>query len=370
MGTLVGADWGSRIGPDRIIGVLGGVGAPATYAMAGLNTGWAFRFTAPNTKDIASVRIAWNAVSAAGTVQVRIETVDATTGKPTGTLYDAAATVDITPTATVQTATFATLPTTGLTVGAEYAVVLITTVAGTTHTLRSHTLEQNAGRYPAATLQAADATTRSNFAEVSAAVGIVSLVNEDGNETVPGSSPYHTFTPNNMYGNGVTGSNLVAAQKIILGAAISCAGVELDTINKLGTPAGNLRCRIFDGSNNVVSGTTVTIDKDSLTTGATTKGCFVLFPAPVSLAAGTYRVAFDSLDSVNSTNCWMIRSGVPLVLAASPSNYVFSESGDNGATWTDSTTDVAPIALLVDSFTAASSGGGSPALGSNIIRGV
>src|SRR5262249_33821229 len=138
-------EWGVSIAPGA-----------TTFAMANLNTGYCARFMANDARDVASVWINWSTVSSPGTVQVRIETIDATTGKPSASLYDATATVNITPSAGWQQATFASLPTTGLTAGTEYALVLLTTVAGTTQTLRAYLTASGSGSFPAAALTAAD----------------------------------------------------------------------------------------------------------------------------------------------------------------------------------------------------------------------
>ena len=139
------------------------ISAISNYAMAALNAGFCARFPALNTKDIKSIRLYWGTVTAAGVVEARIETIDTATGKPTGSLYDAAATKSFTPTAGAQTVTFDTLPTTGLTEGTYYALVLLTTTGGTAMTLRSHV--QIGGNGPAM-LKADDGTTRTNFAVV------------------------------------------------------------------------------------------------------------------------------------------------------------------------------------------------------------
>lgn len=85
-----------------------------SYAMPTLNNGFSGRFMAYDTRDIKSVYVNFSSVSAPGTVELRIETIDNTTGKPSGTLYDANATKSFTPAAGWNTVTFDTLPTTGL----------------------------------------------------------------------------------------------------------------------------------------------------------------------------------------------------------------------------------------------------------------
>src|SRR3990167_5084146 len=283
-----GAQFGSLIGPTIRLNSGGGV----TYAMAALNTGWCSRFTATSTNDIKSVRLSWSGVSSPGTngITLRIETVDATSGKPTGTLYDANATITFTAAVDIQTYTFATLPTTGLTVGNSYAIVLLTVVAGTTQTLYAHSTITGLASYPDLVLTAVDGTTRTNFAEVSGSSPYCSLVDENDSE-IPGAFlPFYTYTIPTAHFYSTT--NYVA-QKFIINTSINIAGVSAILI-RTGTPAGDVRVRIFDSSNNVISGTTLTIDKDSLT-GVNAKRIVVLFPSVVTLTLGTYRIVFDSI---------------------------------------------------------------------------
>ena len=89
-----GAQFGSMVGVNSVLAILASSGA-TTYAMAALNTGFCVRFTATSTNDIKSARIFWSSVSAPGTngITLRIETIDKATGNPSGTLYDANATI-------------------------------------------------------------------------------------------------------------------------------------------------------------------------------------------------------------------------------------------------------------------------------------
>lgn len=350
---IPGAIFESRIGHTPLLGNLSSL---TTYAMAALNTGWCARFTALTTKDIKSVLLAWSAVVTPGTVQLRIETVDAATGKPSGTLYDANATYNITPAAGLQTYTFATLPTTGMVVGNEYAVVLLTTAAGTTQTLRSYlSTGGTLSCYPISCLTAADGTVRSNFAEQATSLPMCSFVLEDDSEDSMGLLAY-TGVSTNRYAYSTTAQ----AAKVTLATAHKLAGVVCDTMARIGTPAGDIRCRIFDSSDNVVANTTVTADKDSLT-NVNARAARFYFPAVVELAAGTYRVVFDSAASVNASNAFGIRSLAFMSAGAVAANFYYSSTADVTATpitWTDSSTDHADVALLLDAEVVSAGGGG------------
>jgi hypothetical protein len=334
-------------GQDEIIRSLAAAGSATGFAMGPLNSGACFRFTAPDTRDIASVWINWSVITAPGTLDLRIETIDATTGKPTGSLYDANAVVTgFTPAAGWQQITFGTLPTTGLVAGNEYGVVLLTTVAGTTHSLRASI---TVGAYPTILLTAADGTTRSNFAEVVSGCPICIMVFEDFSEESMAMSPYATIANNNIFGNNATSLKIV----VPTGTKILAAGIEIGCLTRIGTPAGDLRARIFDSNDVLVTGSMFIADKDSLT-GVNTRRCRLHFAAVVQLVAGTYRIVVDSSASANSSNCWRINSGVARVASNVPSGFNESTTADLTATpivWTDTPTNLPSLALILDNLT-------------------
>lgn len=335
-------------------GALSGSGGSTTHAMAGLNAGWCARVTAPDTRDVKSVWLNFSSVSSPGTMRLRIETIDAATGKPSGTLYDPAATVDFTPAAGWNNMTFATLPTTGLVAGNEYAIVLLTTVAGTTMTLRSYTSN---GSYPTIVLHAADGTTRTNFAEVASGQPTLTVVFEDDSEESLECSPYATVVTNNISGTVAVGAKFTIPSELV----VSIAGVEAAFMTRLGTPAGDLRFRIFDASDVLVAGTSVTMDKDSLV-NTSSRNLRRYFSTPVDLSAGTYRAVFDSPDSSGGTNCWRLSNPIARSAAVVASGYVHTRTDNVGAApvvWTDTPGTVVPFALVIDDLAGSGGGGGS-----------
>lgn len=344
--------YNSRLGADEILWGNQGVGV-STYAMAAINTGWCARFTAPDTRDIWSVWINWSAVTAAGTVQVRVETIDTTTGKPTGTLYDANASVNITPAVGWQQATFASHPTTGLTAGNEYAVVMLTTVAGTTHTLRSHLATSVAAIGPTVVLTAANGTTRSNFAEVASSSPICTLGFSDGADEFAGMSPYPTSSTFGVYGTRAF------SMKFVLNSSLKVHGYILSYMVPSGTPS-NLRYRIFDSGNAVVTGSTVTVQQKSLTAASGRRRS--MLPAPITLAAGTYRLVVDQTDhTTTSGNAYGLYYASARIAGMVPSGLIRSDTTNVDAgpiVWTDTATDQPLMALLVDDTVAPAGGGG------------
>jgi len=350
----VDAYFGSRWGvSDQFAGLTGS--GSTSYTMSSLNNGWSARFQARSTADITSVRVRWSSVSTPGDVTVRIETDDGT-GKPSGTLYDANAVLSAQVPSTGggaagQLFTFASAPTTGRTVGNLYHLVIITTTNGGTHQITSYTSRTRPQSLPAVVLTAADATTRSNFAEVANSVPLVVLGLEDATfESLgEGVSPYATVTSQPIYGtNGV-------ALKVTTVVTMSVSGVAMAGLEKTGTPADNLRVRIFDTSNNTISGASVTIDKDALLTSLSTNGATAYFPGAVSLPAGTYRIVLDCASCANSSNCWNIDAAVAMNASASPSGFLLSTSADL-STWSDTSGSVLAMSLMVENITA---GGGN-----------
>jgi len=320
--------------------------ALSTYAMPAQYNGIAFRFRAPGTGDIKSVRVRWGTVTTAGTVTVRVETIDATTGKPTGTLYDANATITDTPVAGNQLFTFAVLPTTGLVAGTEYAVVVQTATAGTAHTITAYSLGivdgQVAGNFPAVSLTNADVRTPANWAEVAAETPTCGIVLEDDSEP----NVAWVNCPSNVL--VVIWGTIGSGAKLILASRIEVSGLILYCV-RTGTPAGDLRGRILDSSGTLVAGATVTLDKDSLT-NASTKNVTAYFAAPVALPAGTYTVLWDSPDSVSGSHCFTLTYGVAWSTACRSDNLIRRTTADTTASpivWDDTNTTHVFIGGLV-----------------------
>lgn len=320
------------------------VGWPvSSFSMAAANAGWAARFVAQDTRDIKSVHVNFLAVSTPGTVEARIETIDATTGKPTGTLYDVAATKTFTPTADWNTVTFDTLPTAGMTAGTMYALLLLKTSTGTTCNIRSRISSTFPGHFPANCFTAADATTRSNLTTQTSPPICYFTMDDDVVETL-GCATLTTFTTENVYG-----ADRVVAQKIITPFSGVVRGIWMEGLGltKNGTPAGDLRVRLLNSSNTELI--TASVDKDIIETST---GLY-LPVTNTSLSAGTYRIAFDSASSVDNSNSWGIRySTLPnSVLMSSAYSLSVSTNQSTSFTWTDYNTRQAAIGLHYDSVT-------------------
>lgn len=337
---------------SNVLNMQGVVGSGIiTNVMTASDAGWCARFMARNTKDVKSVHVNFSAASSPGTMTARVETVDATSGKPSGTLYDANATKQFTPAAGWNTVTFDTLPTTGLTAGTEYAIVLVKDNAGTTCTLNSR-LATVEGALPCDVLTTATASTRSSFAETAGSVPVFYLTLDDDTVEHAGGCCSVAISSFGVYGN-----DRVVGTKIVLSHEVTVTGIIglNNSLARIGTPAGDLRVRILNGSNSAVSGTTFTIDKESLT-GVNNKGLYLPLN-DVVLAAGTYRIALDSSGSADSSNCFSLRHAVLPASSLQDASVINTESTNaSGAfTWTDYQDRGTTLGLIVSSI----AGGGS-----------
>lgn len=344
---------GTRIGSSREAGTEALAGTVTTYAAAALDKGWDARFVANSTADVLAVTMNWVAVTAAGTVDIRVETDDGA-GKPSGTLYDANAHLDAqVPAAGVKTYTFVTPPATGLTIGTLYHVLLITATAGTTMTMTSHLAPASPTSTPTTVLTTATAVTRNTFTDVGGVTPSL-ILTRSGPTTESFELLFSPFTGNS---DSLIYLTNAAAAKIVTVGTVSVWGYAIDYIGLVGAPAGNLRIRLFDSSDAVVAGSTVTIDKDVV---VSTRGMRVPIGTPISVTAGTYRIVLDSAVSADSTHCYFMRSVTAMDAAAIP-NATRDTTTDITATpptWTPTTTSQATLGLLINTITTPAATGG------------
>jgi len=348
-------------GPEEAHATVNGA---TTFAMAALNSCVAHRFMALDSRDIKGAYVYFASVTSAGTVQLRIETIDPATGKPTGTLYDANASKSFTPAAGWQFVQFDTLPTTGMTAGTEYALVLITTGTGTTHTLRAYVvLTAPLVFYPSLALTATDGSTRSNLTEVANSIPHPSIVFEDDAEESLGFSLTTTTATFSIYGTRAAGIwfDLVASLKVL--------GVEAFLI-KSGSP-GDVRAKIFSSAGTLIA-TSLTVDKDILAGLSSSRRVLFHFASAVTLAAGSYRVVIEQVDHTTTSGNNYTLSGLQYRSASCrPTGYMRTETTNIDAgtvVWTDSGTYDAYslcVGLRVADVVAASGGGSS---GTSILR--
>lgn len=336
---LFGAVYGPMI-PE--ISNHNGNGGPNAVSIRTLDAGVCVRFTATKARAITAARVRWFGAGG-GTITMRIETIDATTGKPTGTLYDANAVLTgISPSSgsSGQLHTFASAPTTLLTPGVEYGVVFICTAAGTQDLGYGPWLLTSSNTLPNCILTTTTAATRSSFAEIGNSTPLIVFTLDDGSEESFEGFPWTTPTSFACYGTRAAGVKFT----IPAGMSMSFSGIR-NAASRTGTPAGDLRLRILDAANTVVA--SVTSDKDSLTNLSTRSGLSLFVNGPITLRSGTYRLVIDSASSVDASNCWSLL-GVTVLGSGSqlPAGFVGTTTTD-GTSWTDSTTVLYGIALML-----------------------
>lgn len=324
-------------------------GTPTTFAMAALNTGWAARFLAPAAKIVKGFRVYWGTITAPGEITARLEGVDAN-GDPDGTLIDANATRVFTPTAGAQLVEFAVDPTTALTPGTMYALVLLTTTAGTAHTLRSYFSGSGA---PQAALHAADGTTRANFAEAAAGVYPVTVFTfTDGTEEACGCCPFYESSSASSSSRTLYGASRRAGALIEVPTITTARGLHA-LISKTGTPAGPLLVELQDKNGSTVSGTSKSF-APGLIGGA--RILRVLFTGTVELTAelSPYRVVLQSPASVAATDCFTAFGAKAFSSKHVASGHIWTWYD---GTWHDEPTIQAGAELLLDTIVPAAGGG-------------
>src|SRR5262245_4417719 len=331
---------------------------PDVFSMAADAAGYCARFMARGTRDIKSVYFNWSSAVTPGTVNLRIETIDATTGKPTGTLYDANASKSFTPSTGWQNVAFDVTPTTGLTSGTAYGIVLVKSGAGTTVDLTAAVSRSIESQFPATVLTTATAGTSSSYAERNAgvlpAVPVLSVVFEDDAEEALGFCPFHQTQDRSCFGTNSHGA------KITTIGSLTVIGIRFGFITRSGTPS-DMIARIWDSANSqVVSGCEVTIDKDYLL-NTTSRRVVAYFPAPVTLPAGTYYVMMQQSDAGStSTNYYRIRSCQARSVTTVPAgcHYVSSTNITTvPPTFTPTTSEQPNVSLIYDELTFSGGGG-------------
>lgn len=341
-----------QFGLDALANTVANSGA-ATFAMAASGAGFAAAFMAADAQAVYGGWVNWSSASSPGTVQVSLETFSA--GVPGGLgSYDANAQVSITPAAGWQQFTFATPPTTALVPGNLYALVLVTTGAGTTQTLRGYTSTAN---WPTEALSTATGGTRSSFAKISnSAAPIATLVLADGTESTGGLCPWATSAAYSVY------LNRAAGMQFTPGGPISFRGYVISNLSIVGSPS-SLNVAVRDASGGVVSGTATTVPTAQLQT-ATTR---IWLPAAVTLQAGTYYVSIDQGNNGTAGNCYQMPAAIGRSASVIPSAFVGVSTTDITATppaWTQGNggLETPGVALILDDIPAAGGVGRSPRL--------
>ncbi|AMV24588.1 hypothetical protein VT84_09345 [Gemmata sp. SH-PL17] len=325
-------------------------GVATTFVMTGTDVGWAARHKARSVRKPKGVWINWaTPLTSPNTVTLRYETTDSN-GKPSGTLYDANATKDFTPSAGWQFVQFDVLPTTARTVGGRYCVVLITAGSSTALSLRS-SISVNTS--PVAPLTTTTASTRSSFAVVSAAP-ICALVLDDDSIVTEGMCPYAVSgTTQQIYGTRAVGFEFTLLAPAVLD------GIDAGAMSVTGTPS-DLLAKIYSGSTPVSGAVSTNLFADILATSNTRQGRLLFDSGPVTLQPGTYQAFVQQSNTGTvSTNRYNLSTAVAVSADLIPANLAMVTTLDvtaGSVSWTKTTTETPAAFGLI--FSELPSGGG------------
>lgn len=298
----------------------------------------AFVCRAPKAGTISKVAFRTVTFTGGGDVDVRLETVDLTTGDPSGTLL--AANTNGTQTIAAANTVYTKTLTAGAVVtrGQLLAAVIAYTsgnyqIAAVTNTLRGD------GGFPYSDHFTA-AWAKQSFSPA------VAFEYDDGSYSpMMGVLPPATLTSLAIASN--TTPDEVGVQFTVPVSVQVCGfyiAVELDQDGDV---------VLYDSASTALA--TVSLDKDCRMT--TSSGFFVgRFTTQITLTAGaTYRLAFKPTTTTNLT-FWVL-DVTAAMMAAFPGGtaWVYTSRTDAGA-WTDTTTRYAPLGLICDGIDAGTSG--------------
>lgn len=290
-------------------------------------------FQVPKTGNISHVHFRSNTVSSAGNADIRLETVDTSTGEPTGTLVG----VNTNATLAVNTATnwyrVALTAPAAVTKGALVALVIENATGNYQTTLTDSVVLDN--NFPYSTSFLSGAWTKHQSP-------LVMLVEYDDATypAIPGILPIKTLTSVNV-NTGSTPDEV--GLKFTAPGAIRAAGVwaYFDCDN-------DCEIHLYDsGSSSIAS---VTTAMDPQVRFSTNQGShFYLFPTPVTLTAGaTYRLAFKPTSGSNVVvPVFDIDQAAYMAAFPGGMDMVYTSRTDAGA-WSETTTRRPQIGLLVD----------------------
>lgn len=277
-----------------------------------------------------AVQFRVNTKTTNGDVDVRVETVDPTSGDPTGTLVSAGANVTVTITAanSILTATFTTPPT--LAPGTPVAVVIVNTTGSYTITESSVIMGTP---YP-------DYYNNVSWAHQNA--GVMLNISIGGSYiSLPGAWNC-SGTITSTFNSGSAGFDELGI-KFSLPFGFRLIGFKAYVDND-----NDAQIVVYDASNSVLA--TLTLLK-GIRQGASSYAQFVYLTTPLTIAANTvYRVTYKPTTTSNIVVAVQTFSAAA-VRAAMPggANFVQTQRVDAGA-FTETTTNQTQLGLVIDAI--------------------
>ena len=307
---------------------------------------------APKTGSIRKVHFRTGAVTTATDTDVRLETVDATTGHPTGTLLGTTTNVTVASasiTANTWITTGALTADASVTRGDLLAAVIVP--SGTPNYNVAGVNGTNSA-FPYSVQYTASWADNS-------AIPAIALEYSDGSFAyIPNVLPFSAMNTH-TFNNGSTPDE--RALKFRLAAPVRVAGVWFS-----GNRSGDVDFVLYDSDGTSVLAS-ASMDKDVL--GSALQPEAILFSSSVSLSANTYyRLAVKPTSATNmSAYSWDVASAAIMDQMAGGQDFHYSERTNAGA-WTDTTTRRLRIGLIIDGIDdgAGGGGGGGPLIGGRL----
>jgi hypothetical protein len=298
------------------------------------------------TGTITQVILGFGLVTTGATLDVRVETVDATTGHPTGTLVNAGSNASLVVANaddnTSKTVTFTTPA--SVTEGDVIAIFISNPGAsfGNMNLLASAERPGTMG-FPYQVQYASAAWT-----DATRNLSIVAVYDDGSKQNFGGNSATNILATS--VNTGTTPDEI--GNVFTLSVPLTCCGLWLDTQSSF---TGNFELVLYDSSNTVLKSVSVDSDQRGNAASAYYKG----YTADVSLAAGTYRIVAKPTTATNITVVEVVHASnndlAVLDLGATCYKTVRTDAG----AWTDTTTRRIQIGILVKGVDDGASSGSS-----------
>lgn len=299
-------------------------------------------FKAPATCSATKVGFSTRTVTSSQSVDVRIETVDGTSGDPSGTLIDSPTNQAYGTEATLASNTYYEPTLTAaqsLTAGTTYAVVIqYTSTAGTIQTL-NQSIDTSTAEFPYASYNLTGSYAKSASTILNIVLYCGGAYYELG--TMP---PLSSATLSAAYNSGSTPDE--RGNKITFPVPVKVDGFWA----MAGGAAGGTWDFVLYDSDGTTALKTISFDGDQRGNGTTRGKIYVRWGSPISLSANTaYRVVIKPTNTTNVTLYQFTVNSTAILDAYSGGSAAFLTTRvDAAGSWTDTaTTTRAMVGLIV-----------------------
>lgn len=305
-------------------------------------------FRVPKSGNVHKIGFNLAAVTTAGAPNIQLQTVDATTGLPTGTGYAASSATNFTPAAGWNEVTLGA--DVAVTAGDEIAIVIAANGGASSFTVNMLTDTIWSGGYPFCARFSAGSWAKR------AKRPVMALIYDDATcGQVLDNFPITSITAA-TFNSGSTPDE--RALKFVAKWPMRVAGVWV-----FADGDGDFSVKLYDTDGTTVLGT-ITTDKD-IREGTNEDTYFLRFTTPITLVVNsTYRLSILPTSATNMTMYeFVFPSAAAMDACELGQNWSQSQRTDAGA-WTDNTlTRPIGVGLMIDKFDDGLSGAGETSLG-------